>query len=285
MRLDHAVHRMLTASGRVVSVRQVREAFKAGIITVDGRRAPPGRTAVGGEHVDWAGFTPRQEAVILPAEHLLGRVRVVADESDILVLDKPPHLPTHPLRAEETNTVLHAAVALRPAIAAAGPPLEGGLVHRLDTGTSGVVVFATSAAARTRLRRDFAGHLVRKEYLALTRPPPWSSHRADGRIDGRGPRVRVLSAEDARGLPALTEAQVCRRGEDRAWVRAVTMTGRRHQVRAHLSHLGAPLWGDAMYGGPPAPRLGLHASELRLADGRVYRSPLPEDLTALLEAP
>ena len=282
-RIDRAIHQTMQSEGRSVSVREVREALRRGLIKVDGRAVAPGASAAGGESVDWAAFVARAEAVLAPAVHLLDRVRVIADEPDILVLDKPADLPTHPLRPEETDTLLHAAVALRPQIASIGPPLEGGLLHRLDTGTSGVVVFAATESARATIRADFAGHRVAKTYWALAVPPAWSQRRLTGRIEGAGRRVRVQPADGA-GLAAETFVRVVRRAPDRAWVVAETNTGRRHQVRAHLSEAGAPLWGDPLYGGPESSRLGLHAHSVRLSDGRTYVADLPSDLTDLLES-
>ncbi len=284
-RYDRAIHRVLTAAGREVSVREIRQALKNGLITVDGRPKAPGRTARGGERVQWGAFVPRREAVLRPASEWFHEIRVLADEDDLLVLDKPSGLPTHPLRPDEDVTLLNAAIAIRPDVGQAGPHLEGGLVHRLDTGTSGVVVFATCVDGRERLRGDFVAHRVIKRYWALTVPPTWQTHRADGAIGGTGQRVRVLPPDDPNGLPAETLLTVRKVDGDRAWIWAETVTGRRHQVRAHLSALGAPLWGDALYGGRSAARLGLHASELELPDGRCFRSPLPPDLTDQLEAP
>ena len=283
LRLDHAVHAMLRAQGREVSVREVKDALRRGEITVDGRRVPPGRAAQGGETVEWAGFVARSEAVLEPRAD--PRVSVIDNADDVLVLAKPAGMPTHPLRPAEDGTLLHAAVAVRPEVGRIGPPLEGGLVHRLDIGTSGVVVFATTEASRDMLREAFRVHRVIKTYLALTRPPSWRTRHATERIDGTGPRVRVLPADAGDGLPAATTLTTKRVVDDRAWVQAETRTGRRHQVRAHLSHHGAPLWGDPTYDGPPADRLGLHASRIELPDGRRFDSPLPPDLTALLEAP
>ncbi|MEM7676202.1 MAG: RluA family pseudouridine synthase [Myxococcota bacterium] len=279
MRLDQAVRQRLIASGRQVSVREVRLALKRGTIVINGRIAPPGRRAAGDEQIDIARFVARAESILIPCAD--PRVTVIADTEDVLVLDKPSGMATLPLRIDETGTLLHAAAALRPEIATAGPPLEGGAVHRLDTGTSGVVLFAKSKASRHRLRRAFRYRAVRKTYWALTVAPPWTSRTIAAHLAGTGPKMRVVDE----GLEAQTDAFVMARDQESAWIKADTHYGRRHQVRVHLSHAGAPLFGDALYGGPPAQRLGLHASEVRLPDGRLFAAPLPPDLTALLEAP
>ncbi|MEL7370756.1 MAG: RluA family pseudouridine synthase [Myxococcota bacterium] len=269
------------AAGRDVSLREVRAAIKRGIITVSGRPWPPGRPVVGDEHIDIDRFIARAEAQPVPCAD--DRVAVVADLPDLLVLDKPSGMPTNPLRADETGTLLHAAVALHSSVASAGPPLEGGVAHRLDTGTSGIVLVAKTREARVRLRNAFRHHAVRKTYWALTKPPSWTTQTIIARIAGKGSKVRVV--DGGQGLNAKTEAIVVRRTEQLAWIKASTQHGRRHQVRVHLSHAGAPLSGDTLYGGREAQRLGLHAGEVQLPDGRLFAAPLPPDLIALLEAP
>ncbi|MCA9554459.1 MAG: RNA pseudouridine synthase, partial [Myxococcales bacterium] len=209
---------------------------------------------------------------------------VLFEDPHLLVLDKPSGVPTQPLRPGEGGTLLGAAVARAPAIAAAGPPLEGGLVHRLDVGTSGVVVFAKNAAQRMHLRDDFNHHRIEKRYLALARGTLPDAAVAEGPIGPGGPdRVRVGPG----GQPARTEVEVLARFEDGLlWVEARTSTGRRHQVRAHLADLGAPIVGDPVYGAGPEPllaRLGLHAAAVTLADGRRFEAPVRGALAEVLD--
>ncbi|MEL6184947.1 MAG: pseudouridine synthase, partial [Myxococcota bacterium] len=165
-RLDRAISTGLHRVGRPVSVREVRLALRAGRIRVDGQRRAPGLRAQGGEAVDVETFAARHEARIEGQPELLERVTVLETWPDLWALDKPTGLPCAPLRAEERDTLLHAAVALDPEVAQAGPPLEGGLCHRLDTGTSGAVLFARRTEARDRVRAWFGQHAVEKTYLA-----------------------------------------------------------------------------------------------------------------------
>ncbi len=281
VRIDHAIYALLTAHGRPTSVREVRRALKDGRIRVEGRVVAPGRPAAGGERVDLDGFVPRAEAQVRPATET-DEVQVVSEDDDVLVLNKPSGRPTHPLRPDDDSTLLSVAVALAPSVAHAGPPLEGGLVHRLDLGTSGVVVFAKTRVARAALRRAFRAHRVQKIYDAITVLPSWSSRVTAGRIEGRGARVRVWAEGATVGLPASSMLKVLQRTSDRAWISAETWTGRRHQIRAHLAHLDAPIVGDPLYGGPRALRLGLHAREVVLPDGRTFFAPAPPDFEALL---
>ncbi len=294
-RLDRAVQSALRSAGHEVSVREVRRALEEQQIRVDGRPRAPGERARGGEAVQLGAFVPRLEAVLLPEPALLARAPVLAEDARRLVLDKPSGIPTHPVRAGETGTLLHAAIARAPEIAACGPPLEGGAVHRLDTPTSGVVVFARTPDERARLREAFREHRIEKRYLALVFDPDrriGSRPVIDAVHIGPGPtRAQVAVLRDARPVHAeqlFAQTTFVRRqtlADGHAWVEATTQYGRRHQVRAQLASLGAPIAGDALYGGPapaPVPRLALHAAELLLPDGARHRAPVPAELALAL---
>ncbi|HEY8376256.1 MAG TPA: RNA pseudouridine synthase, partial [Nannocystis sp.] len=184
---------------------------------------------------------------------------------------------------------------------AAPDPREGGAVHRLDRGTSGVVAFARTAEAHAAARAAFTAARVRKRYLAVTTcpeghtwpppPGPWLAVRGDA-VDviaplGPGPgRARVVVRDD--GQPAHTTITPAGpAGSTRAWSLELH-TGRRHQARAHLAWLGLPIVGDLLYGGPAAPRLLLHAWILDLSAALPGEQPVvappPPDFLALLHA-
>lgn len=267
-------------------MREVRQALRSGRIRVDGRRVAPGATCAGHEEIDLAAFTARSEAVLAGEQD--ARVEVLHEDDELLVLAKPSGMPTGPLRPGELGTLLGVAVGLAPAVADAGPPLEGGMVHRLDRDTSGVVVFAKTQARRAALREAFRRHEIEKRYLAI----------AQGGLAGPVVVVGAIStAEDRRrvrvnlghGLPARTAFAVKKStGPDR-WVliEAVTCTGRRHQVRAHLACLGMPIVGDVAYGGletPAMPRVALHASHVTLPNGVSFSAELAVDMRDFLQA-
>ncbi len=228
----------------------------------------------------------RSENLIAPEPELLERVTVIHRGPDLVVLDKPAGMAVEPLVPNERGTLLGAAVALEAEIATAGPPLEGGLVHRLDIGTSGLVVFARHAELRAELRRAFGEHRVIKRYLAVVAGGAITGPRVVEGAIAPGPskdRVRLAAPDDPRGLFAETEVELVARAGDRALVRATTRFGRRHQVRAHLASIGAAILGDELYGDTPAARLALHAAEITLPDAGVFSSPLPDDLKRMLE--
>jgi 23S rRNA pseudouridine1911/1915/1917 synthase len=232
-------------------------------------------------------------------------LRVVHADADLLVVDKPAGLHTAPLRPGEAGTLLDQVLARYPEVGSLPglKPEEPGLLHRLDRETSGLVVIARTAAAFHGLLAQFRAGRVRKEYLALCAPEtavkPGDRFRLASRFAPLGPgrrRVRVVLQEDKRakllrrasGAVYTTEAEVLAVKPDLALVRAVIVQGFRHQVRAHLAHLGLPLLGDELYG-RPAPcgashRLYLHASAVELAhpaNGRRLRieAQLPHDFT------
>jgi 23S rRNA pseudouridine1911/1915/1917 synthase len=210
---------------------------------------------------------------------------IMFEDPDMLVVVKPAGVHTAPLRRGETGTLLEMVTEAFPEVAALPgvKQVEPGLLHRLDQETSGLVVVARTAKAFTALRRAFASGSVLKEYLAgcayRNAEPAGTSMRIESRFApyGAGRRmVRVvpLSAGE-RGIARqvtretyATEAELLYCAEGRALISARITKGFRHQIRAHLSFLGYPILGDALYGAPvPAgvpPRMYLHAARLEM---------------------
>jgi len=283
-RLDRAIAETLRAEHPQVSVREVRIGLRDKRIRLSPGRKP-GDRAQADEPFDASDFVTRAEATIAP-EAL--RISILAQTSTLLVLDKPSGMPCAPLRPGEPGTLLAQAVAVAPQIATAGPPLEGGLVHRLDTATSGIVVFAKDLATRERLRDAFGAHQVLKTYLAGCSAPRWRVRTLEAAIGPSGDRVRLWPLGDRRGQDAITEARVLKTWGPWVRIEARTRYGRRHQVRVQLSDAGAPIVGDAQYGGVSAPRLLLHAHRLTLPDGTEFVADPPPDFEetwAALETP
>jgi RluA family pseudouridine synthase len=204
----------------------------------------------------------------------------------LLAVDKPPGLPTH-ATADPSRPSLVAHVERHLRATGAGPYVA---VHqRLDRDTSGVVVFATDPRANEGLARAFEGRSVEKSYVALVaRPPspPPERFRIFAPLAGEGRRV-VVGGAGAKA--AETDVVVRETLEDALLVEARPLTGRKHQLRAHLAHAGMPILGDPVYGdaGRRAPRLMLHARRLALLHPLtgaplVIESPLPSDMLDLL---
>jgi 23S rRNA pseudouridine1911/1915/1917 synthase len=178
----------------------------------------------------------------------------------------------------------NAIVARWPECAAIGDDArDGGLVHRLDIGTSGLLVAARTAEAYRRLREAFGKGEVHKEYLAIVDNAP-SVHEVDAPLSQRGDHVAIDHND---GLTANTTLAPFQSTGAHSLVRCYAKTGRMHQVRAHLAFAGSPIAGDVLYKGQPIeghPGFFLHAHELTLPDGTKLIAPVPARFRAAAEA-
>jgi 23S rRNA pseudouridine1911/1915/1917 synthase len=222
-------------------------------------------------------------------------VPVVFADDHVIVIDKPAGLVVHPGAGNETGTMVHGLLARFPEVADVGEADRPGVVHRLDTGTSGLLVVARSPVAYDSLVEQLSGRSVERVYMVLV----WGAVAADaGLVDAplaRGSRDPTRMAVSAGGKEARTRYQVDRRFETPAPLTLLECrleTGRTHQIRAHLAAIGHPVVGDDRYRGDrpkvlAAPRPFLHARLLAFdhpATGErlTFESPLPPDLAALL---
>jgi 23S rRNA pseudouridine1911/1915/1917 synthase len=284
-RLDVYVGRALG-----LSRARLKSLFEAGGVRVAGRRAKKGQTVRAGEHVrvEIAHQDPR------PIPEPERPLHVLHQDEALLFVYKPAGWPSHPLAAGERGTVVNALVARFPeCVEASEDPREGGLCHRLDVQTSGVLLAARERGVWTRMRELFSGRDIDKRYWALVAGPiadegeihlplrhvPRHPDRVEPAPDGR----------DAR--EALTSFQVLVRSGEYSLVEARIVTGVLHQVRAHLAGIGAPLVGDAQYGGSTLPgleRFFLHSRSLGFEhpvtrESIQVQSPLPPELSNALE--
>ncbi|MGF1511123.1 MAG: pseudouridine synthase family protein [Myxococcota bacterium] len=263
-RADKGVQAALRRAGIETSLREIKRALRDGLITTrEGRSLRPGDPLIEATALSVERFQPRSMAKPLADKELLGRVRIVTETPECVVFDKPSGIPTLPLKPGEIGCLLNAAVAYDPSIGEAGPGLDGGAVHRLDSGTSGLVVFARTRAAHDRWREAFRQHLVVKAYTAIVtgeEPPCHFTINAGIRTTG-GRRVHLKETAKASG-GARSEVYLRRWSKDRGIVEITTNHGQRHQVRVHLASRGLPILGDELYGGWPHPRMCLHASRI-----------------------
>ncbi|HVV87861.1 MAG TPA: RluA family pseudouridine synthase [Kofleriaceae bacterium] len=281
-RLDAVVARRFPGASR----RRLGELFAAGAVRVDGKVARKGDRARPGATVEVAQAPATADALrVLPDPAAAERLVILHADDERVVVAKPPGMPSQPLRAGELGTAASGIVARFPECAGvADDPRDGGLVHRLDIGTSGALVAARTREAWQRLRAAFGAGEVDKTYLALTEAPP-IGRGCDEPLAQRGRRVVVDHTD---GLEASTTWHVERAFGERRLVRCSASTGRMHQIRVHLATCGAPIVGDVLYGGQPFPGLVdffLHAAELRLptpAGPLAVVAPLPPDRAAVL---
>jgi 23S rRNA pseudouridine1911/1915/1917 synthase len=224
-------------------------------------------------------------------------VPVVHEDEHLLVIDKPPGLVVHPGAGQRSGTLVQGLLARYPEIRGVGDdPERPGIVHRLDKGTSGLLLVARTAQAYTALVAALAARDVRRQYRALV----WGLVAAPrGLIDapiGRSAREPTKMAIDERGKEARTRYEVRQRYAEPVEVTELICnleTGRTHQIRVHLRSIGHPVVGDARYRGErqslPMGRPFLHAERLELAhpvsgESMAFESPLPDDLAEVLAA-
>jgi 23S rRNA pseudouridine1911/1915/1917 synthase len=282
-RLDVFVTRRLPELTR----SRVRRLIDGGLVTVDGRRpAKAGAPLEPGQRVH---VTLPPPEPLAPAPEAIP-LRVVYEDADLLVVDKPAGLAVHPAPGHPSHTLVNAVLARCPELSRAGGEGRPGIVHRLDKDTSGLIIVAKNDAAHLALARQLKEREVEKTYLALVegRLSP-----AEGVIDaplGRHPRHRKKMAVVAGGREARTRYRVLREIDGRSLVEVRPETGRTHQVRVHFASIGHPVAGDALYGraAPPALRRQfLHAQRLAFRHPRTgerleLEAPLPQDLAQAL---
>jgi 23S rRNA pseudouridine1911/1915/1917 synthase len=191
---------------------------------------------------------------------------IVYEDADLVVIDKPAGMVVHPAPGHHSGTLVHALLGLGGEWSAAGGETRPGIVHRLDRGTSGLIVAARNDVSHRALAAQLSDRTLSRTYLAIARGRVRSeAGELEGAI-GRHPRERKRMAVVAGGRHARTRYQVVERRRSHTLLRCDLDTGRTHQIRVHLAALGHPVAGDAEYGGREegASRPMLHAWRLRL---------------------
>jgi 23S rRNA pseudouridine1911/1915/1917 synthase len=293
-RLDKAIVALVEGASRA----RVKRAIEGGEVRVNGRVVPKGGVVKAGDVIAFEdGVVTSGEAPCLPEPDAALTVR--HESASVLVVDKPAGQATVPLRSDETGTLASALVGKYPELGGIGySPREPGVVHRLDTDTSGLVVVARTSAAFDVLRDALQNERIAKEYLLVCKSEglpdegsiehPIANHPKD--------KKRVYPCIHPRDVmryaprPALTRFTVVRRAGDLALVRATAPRAVRHQIRAHFAAIGHALVGDALYGEASSAisRHALHAARVAFdGDGNPelafdVTSDLPADMAALV---
>jgi 23S rRNA pseudouridine1911/1915/1917 synthase len=293
LRFDQALAQALPQYSRA----RLKAWIESGAVAVDGRPLRGKDRVLGGEQVRIHAQLPVEERVQAEAMPLT----VIFRDRSLLVIDKPAGLVVHPGAGNPRHTLQNALLALDPRLAVVP---RAGLVHRLDKDTSGLLLVARTPEAHSALIKAMAARQITREYLAVCTGVMTGGGTIDEPI-GRHRTLRTRMTVRSDGRPAVTHYRIERRFRAHTLVRVTLETGRTHQIRVHLAHLGFPVVGDPMYGGrrripkgsslalaaelEDFPRQALHAARLQLAHPLTHReyewrSPLPEDMQGLLAA-
>lgn len=291
-RIDSAMAQMLPDYSRSKITTWVR----SGGALINGKTFKPKEKILGGEIVTLnikAEKTNDWKAEDIPLD-------IVFEDDNIIVVNKPVGLVTHPGAGNWTGTLANALLHYDPSLANLD---RAGIVHRLDKNTSGLMVVARSELAQKNLVEQLQTHAVSREYSAIVYGHMISGGTVDEPI-GRDPKDRIRQAVVEDGKDAVTHYRVIDRFAHHTHVKAILETGRTHQIRVHLSYIGHPLIADPMYGGKirfpkkaddhlknalkKFNRQALHAKKLTLThpitfEQMSWKAPLPQDLQDLLK--
>jgi 23S rRNA pseudouridine1911/1915/1917 synthase len=257
--------------------QNLRRMVQAGRVLINGRPARTLRDTL----------PPDAEIKVLDRPHpgekeVPGEFEIVFEDRDLLVVAKPPGLLTSTVPKEPRPTLL---AQVRQYLARTEPRARVGLIHRLDRDASGLLIFSKTDRAYRSLKTQFFKHTVEREYAAVVygSPDP-PKGQISSRLVERASGVVYSTRQRGRGEPAITEFQVVRAGNERSLLRVTLHTGRKHQIRVHLSELGHPIVGDVVYGKKDAnePRLLLAAIRLTITHPvtglrMTFQTPVPPE--------
>lgn len=296
-RLDRALADLFPEYSRT----RLQEWLKSGDLQVDGTSPAPRTRVVGGESVMLDPGVVRRIDPTLDVTPEAIEFPVVYEDESIIVVDKPAGMVVHPAAGHHRGTLQNALLHYDPEL---GAVPRAGIVHRLDKDTTGLMVVARTLSAHNRLVAQLHDRAIVREYQAIVCGMPVAGDTIEAPI-GRHPRDRQRMAVVRDGKSAVTHYRIECKYRAHAHVRVRLETGRTHQIRVHMAHIGLPLVGDPVYGGRPRlpktphPRLvealatlkrqALHAARLELSHPdsgawMTWESPLPADIRAVLDA-
>jgi 23S rRNA pseudouridine1911/1915/1917 synthase len=277
-RLDRVLAEALPAFSRARLQTLIRDGF----VSLNGKPPRPRDLVRTGDEVELR--EPELEKVEAQPEQI--KLDVIFEDDDLLVLNKPAGIVMHPGAGHQAHTLVNALLAHCQNLSGIGGKERPGIVHRLDKETSGALVVAKNDATHRDLSSQFAARTMTKVYLALV---AGILRKTSGVIDkaiARHPVHRQrMSIARRQGRSAKTEYRVLRSGDEISLVECILHSGRTHQIRVHLHHLGHPVLGDKLYGGKRAgdyPRQMLHAWKLafrhpRSGEEMAFEAPVPRD--------
>jgi 23S rRNA pseudouridine1911/1915/1917 synthase len=248
--------RFLASSLPELSRTRLSSLIRDGRVLVDGSTARPSLKLKGGERIQIV--VPKPTSTTLEPEDI--PLALLYEDADLVVVLKPAGMVVHPARGNWSGTLVHALLHAVPDLATGGGDagLRPGIVHRLDKGTSGVLVIARHDLALRRLQARFMIHAVIRRYLAVVHGTPARSHGRIASQIGRDLRNRLrFASTSVGGRSAATNWSLVASNAGFSLVVCQLETGRTHQVRVHLSEMGHPVVGDTLYGSPRKAPAGL----------------------------
>jgi len=290
-RLDAAISEMLPELSR----NKIISWIKSGEILIGSKPFKPKEKALGGEIVEMHVFP--EESTKWISEDI--QIDIVYEDDEILVLNKPSGLVTHPGAGNTHGTLANGILFARPELSQLD---RAGIVHRLDKDTSGLMVVAKTEPSKLSLIKQLESHSVSREYSAIV----YGSMVTGGMVDepiGRDPANRQKQAVIKGGKTAITHYRIIEKFKNFTLIKVILETGRTHQIRVHMSYIGHPLLGDFTYGGKVKfpkgateelkvaikefPRQALHAKKLSIFHPGnnkelTWKSKLPEDLDIMI---
>jgi 23S rRNA pseudouridine1911/1915/1917 synthase len=284
LRLD----RFLASKLREYSRSRIQQLIRTGFVRLNGATTRPRQLVRTGDEVEVS--EPPPEKIETRPEPI--PLDVLFEDNDLLVINKPAGLVVHPGAGHREHTLVNALLSHCPTLSGIGGKERPGIVHRLDKDTSGCLVVAKNDLAHRELSRQFAQRSVEKTYLALV---AGKLRKQTGVIEGKIGRDPVhrqrMSVASLRGRVAKTEYCVLRTDDKASLIECRLHSGRTHQVRVHLHHLGHPVLGDKVYGGRAAKdfaRQMLHAWKLGFrhpssGEWKNFEAPLPDDFAIAMK--
>ena len=299
MRLDAYLAQQLPQFSRV----RLRDSIQAGHVTVDGQRPKVAYRLLEGQAIE----------ITLPEEQREGpepeqmELDILFEDEDMVAVNKPPGMVVHPAKGHWSGTLTAGLAYHFEHLSGVGGPTRPGIVHRLDRDTSGVIVIAKHDQAHLKLAEQFANRTTEKEYHAVVVGNPDRDRDWIDKPIGAHPHERekmAIRAGHSTSRDSSTFYEVAERFQGFALIKAFPKTGRTHQIRVHMAHVGLPILCDKLYGGrsqitsreligkagedsPLLTRMALHAYRLKLAHPTSgapleFIAPLREDIEVVL---
>jgi len=284
VRLDRFLARELPEHSR----SRIQQLIRIGFVRLNGATTRPRQLLRTGDKIEVT--EPPPEKIETRPEPI--PLDVLFEDNDLIVINKPAGLVVHPGAGHREHTLVNALLSHCPTLSGIGGKERPGIVHRLDKDTSGCLVVAKNDATHRELSRQFAERIVEKIYLALVAGKLCKQTGVIEEKVGRHPAHRQrMSVASPRGRAAKTEYRVIRTGDKASLIECRLHSGRTHQVRVHLHHLGHPVLGDKVYASRLAkdfPRQMLHAWKLGFRhpgsrEWKNFEAPLPDDFATAMK--